>query len=1167
MKNIQLVHLAKYNDSERYRLIEEGIYIDLKDADETHYRIALSFEQEEGEDDQYPLENLLDEFNLYVSADFPESNNQVLLELGGTLKGIQKMKSILEKHVLNKITHKPPNAVVPEYKKFKEIGHLLSIDSLAREWNEDNSINDEICLYIPGDWEVENLDLDEVYDNIGNYVYLILVSGNMKAKNIYCTEIDGGPAGLTVLGSLEAENIIVAGQEIYVCGSLTVKDCFWGDYNHGNLEVGGTITVNVFIATDYGYDFERFDEKDGVYINYFFSDEDEEGNYEFPRWRISGIFKEYCLVAEFDIVDDIDGWGDWLYKYKMIEYLRAGNSILLENIKIQEPAVVEIPFAFESKAFNNANLLRLRESPLFLDHYLPDAKERFQKIEYWKGDDFKRVLVTKEELFSEKVYFQQEDRALLMEYVEVKTNIFKKLLGNTPRYQISISCRTTKGDDDDNWEVYNSLLQEHKKYLSLTQDFWEDLLTEWSEMEHYYLQFQKTVTVEKIKHILSLPVVKAKYSDYYNEDGEPLWFRSFNWQFRLIDNEEKQCERITIIHDLSTEEEDEYDFYHYDLKKLDNGATAVVFYTQDEDGYECSSYEVAVSDSIKFKNAVEYFEVLEGKIERINEEYLKALQIREEYIAQIPTTVPFETINYRGYDFKLISFHEAHDLVKDLKDLEEEEYLYDVFDSYFFPIDISIGGYFLLAEEDVVLSQVELDMEVFHLQDNASNLFSIYIYGFIFLKNVTVTSLITTISENFPPPALIIKGKLECTNLHLSGSINYIGGFVSCKFLFAENLGALFVQGKLTADCIVADMMQCYFGEIVAMAIISKKCIYSYDNILDGDGNIHKQMNFYPDTHFLEDVLKAEIIYSTASGSRWTIISEILDNFITEGKSPIDYNKDFHYQTLTDTNIAPRFKAIFNHELLRNGNYMLTDDEMNHTFMFTCFEWNGKSYREISCSEEEVFGYKARILHDIEENSYSAHLDYFDKERNKVALRFSSSLSDTFTSTKAAKHGFCLAEMALKSEIKIAEINNSSNKDAFDIHKRNDFLDEALILMTLPSEYKNFIEKYNEASFTPFKFEIQGGKIKSIVMKFFTLKGDNEILLFNKIKEFTTSGILPQSLIPIAIDPIKNLILLAVTGVHSGKVYYWAIDEEDYEDTLTPRHLHLVANRFNDFIG
>jgi hypothetical protein len=104
MKNIKAIPLSKYDNSNQYQLIESFIYKDLNDNDSTNHRIALSFELEDGEDTQYPIDDLLSEFMLYVS-DFLESENQVpnrlVYELGGDLEDIQRAKSLIGKRVYN----------------------------------------------------------------------------------------------------------------------------------------------------------------------------------------------------------------------------------------------------------------------------------------------------------------------------------------------------------------------------------------------------------------------------------------------------------------------------------------------------------------------------------------------------------------------------------------------------------------------------------------------------------------------------------------------------------------------------------------------------------------------------------------------------------------------------------------------------------------------------------------------------------------------------------------------------------------------------------------------------------------------------------------------------------------------------------------------------------
>jgi len=108
MKDIKLLKLDKYNDLSHYQMIEEGIYKDLRDADNTNCRIALSFELENGESKQYPLEDILNKYYLHVSDFLKDINNStenilnvLKLELAGELDDIRNAKFIIGKRVYN----------------------------------------------------------------------------------------------------------------------------------------------------------------------------------------------------------------------------------------------------------------------------------------------------------------------------------------------------------------------------------------------------------------------------------------------------------------------------------------------------------------------------------------------------------------------------------------------------------------------------------------------------------------------------------------------------------------------------------------------------------------------------------------------------------------------------------------------------------------------------------------------------------------------------------------------------------------------------------------------------------------------------------------------------------------------------------------------------------
>lgn len=107
MKNISIEKSQKYENSEHFKLIENGIYEDLKDSDDTNYRMTITYDLEPENDtnNQYPLDDILDEFYLYVS-DFLESENnskttEYKIELAGEFDSLKKCQKIIGKKVYN----------------------------------------------------------------------------------------------------------------------------------------------------------------------------------------------------------------------------------------------------------------------------------------------------------------------------------------------------------------------------------------------------------------------------------------------------------------------------------------------------------------------------------------------------------------------------------------------------------------------------------------------------------------------------------------------------------------------------------------------------------------------------------------------------------------------------------------------------------------------------------------------------------------------------------------------------------------------------------------------------------------------------------------------------------------------------------------------------------
>jgi len=138
---------------------------------------------------------------------------------------------------------------------FSEVKHLLPPDAWAAWRNELNhgEFEAEPVLVFENATELPELNLDAPFGE-SEHVFLILVKGNLTVQHFVYNEDVDGATGLIVLGDLQANTMLVGGQELYVTGNMLVKELFWGDYNHGSLRVLGNATIKVFAAVDYEVD-------------------------------------------------------------------------------------------------------------------------------------------------------------------------------------------------------------------------------------------------------------------------------------------------------------------------------------------------------------------------------------------------------------------------------------------------------------------------------------------------------------------------------------------------------------------------------------------------------------------------------------------------------------------------------------------------------------------------------------------------------------------------------------------------------------------------------------------------------------------------------------------------------------------------------------------------
>lgn len=498
---------------------------------------------------------------------------------------------------------------------YESVAHLIPEECWYK--HEDYTCD---VIFFDGDQQWDKpLDLDEAYsvDETDDFHPFILVNGNLKAGNIFNAETDGS-TGLIVLGDLEADNIVVGGQEIYVTGNLTVKDLFWGDYNHGGLLVKGSIQAKVFLNTDYGVDHARFRDEDNIQIGHLLWD-DADDDYSDIDYLQQLFRPEFLLTPDEMDDDEIWSWKCWLDTTDIFIALAQASPILLDNIEAADNTPAEIPFYFKDEEVSEENLRHFADSKV-LTGWEPKVGDELY-IQYWTGDIYKRVFMIHGQPDSILAYFQSGESFACMLYLAEQKSLLGALSGKK-KYTVSAAYKIIEDGDNDNWKPLDESADQ--RYKDFLQENWRILLREYSEMIWLQAAFFSQITREKFEEIMNLPLAQYHGKKYYSDDDDAsLYIRGAQWQFRVEDKDEEQCARISLVQQLADDEDGEevYDFYHIDLVEAMDGSVKPILYTQDSDGYEAEVYEVPACNLPKFRKVLKHFTLLEKNIFKMNQRF------------------------------------------------------------------------------------------------------------------------------------------------------------------------------------------------------------------------------------------------------------------------------------------------------------------------------------------------------------------------------------------------------------------------------------------------------------------------------------------------------------------------------------------------------------------
>jgi hypothetical protein len=374
---------------------------------------------------------------------------------------------------------------------------LLPADSQLKQLagKRGAAASEEKVAVLQGDVTLDHLLLD--YDDISvlteEGVYTLVVQGNLNARYIYNESTDGA-VHLVVLGNVQAENMAVGGQLIYVQGNLQVNDLLWGDYNHGDLYVKGDAGGKVLLLTD-----EYHFRVDGATVFRETIDGargDVHLDFQLHHTFIPDVLYEPAL-------NDENG------RYHLIRQSAAGYWQQGRSILQQLPALT---FPFGDGAINEANIRRLAASVVmpFNDN----------KYEYWLDDLFLRVV---------KAHPGNEHACSV--YMEKKQQYAVWIQLREEAGRIEVAARMM-ADQDTKWYYLDESAPQH--FHLLLRNGWQALLYSITEYEYHWSRLQEAVTVEKAEALLALPVTRR--FPFYSS-ANYFWHGDYAYQFRHADDE------------------------------------------------------------------------------------------------------------------------------------------------------------------------------------------------------------------------------------------------------------------------------------------------------------------------------------------------------------------------------------------------------------------------------------------------------------------------------------------------------------------------------------------------------------------------------------------------------------------------------------------------------
>lgn len=406
-------------------------------------------------------------------------------------------------------------SATPHTVRFADIASRLP-DTAWAVWRNalnDGEFADEPVLWVPGPFSAGTIDLAR-WPAPGvepESVFIVVVEGDLQVDTLYNRDTDGC-TGLIVLGNLEVGHAVVGGQEIFVTGDLTVRELFWGEYNHGALQVGGRIRARFLLATGQ-YHVPRLAEREGDEIGCFESDENghDRDLAEIAAQYFPEHFMDRSAPDHWSLAGVLD-------RYDVMEALQRGEPVLKTPFESIRP--LEVPRLWGEVVLTDKASMA-QQAALFqalLEDIPEDAPEQQFRSASCAADVFvsrPHRRASDQVAVPATVVMVGDDGLEVRMWVD-EPGMLGRMTGRTEGLS-AVYKHLGQG-------VYSFRpIWDRSEVVATVQTLWNEALRRVEAGRFWRVQLQERVKAAQVLALLELPIVTDRYNDWNDPNRNGFW--------------------------------------------------------------------------------------------------------------------------------------------------------------------------------------------------------------------------------------------------------------------------------------------------------------------------------------------------------------------------------------------------------------------------------------------------------------------------------------------------------------------------------------------------------------------------------------------------------------------------------------------------------------------